>query len=54
MFESKDKEKKDERNMTHKETEKKNVKLSSNDVSEEKNENTETVVTQPRIGTEGL
>ena len=54
MFEPKNKEKKDERIKTRKETEKKNVKLSSNDVSEDKNENTETVVTQPRIGTEGL
>lgn len=54
MFEPMNKDKQNERIMTHKETEKKNVKLSSNDVSEEKNENTETVVTQPRISTEGL
>ncbi len=44
----------DGKTMTRKDNEIKNVKLSSNDVSEEKNENTETVVTQPRINTEGL
>lgn len=51
---NKDKDKDDDKNITRKDTETKNVKLSSNDVSEEKNENTETVVTQPRINTEGL
>jgi hypothetical protein len=54
MPDNKNKEKHDEKTMTRKDNEIKNVKLSSNDVSEEKNENTETVVTQPRINTEGL
>lgn len=54
MFDSKDKDKHEDKHMTRKETEKKNVKLSANDVSEHKNENTDTVVTQPRINTEGL
>ncbi len=51
---NKDKHKHDDKTITRKDNETKNVKLSSNDVSEEKNENTETVVTQPRINTEGL
>ena len=50
----KHKNKHDDKTITRKDNETKNVKLSSNDVSEEKNENTETVVTQPRINTEGL
>jgi len=56
MFDPRDKSQQDERIMTRNETEKKNEKLSSNDISEDKNENTETVanVTQPRISTEGL
>lgn len=56
MFEPKDKGIQDEINEMRKEKEKKNMKLSANDVSEDKNENTETVanVTQPRINTEGL
>jgi len=44
----------DETEKTRKETATKNMKLSSNDVSEEKSENTETVVTQNRINTKGL
>lgn len=54
MADQKNKDKRDEEIMTRKDDEKKNVKLSANDVSENKNENTETVVTQPRINTEGL
>jgi len=54
MFDSKDNNHQDEQTQTRKENEKKNVKLSSNDVSEEKSENTETVVTLNRINTEGL
>ena len=53
MFDPK-KDKQDGTGKTRKEEETKNMKLSSNDVSEEKNENTETVVTQNRINTKGL
>lgn len=47
----------DEKNMTRNENAIKNVKFSPNDVSEDKNESTETtdsVLTQPRVNTEGL
>ena len=54
MTDFKNKDKQDEKKMTNKDNETKNIKLSSNDLSEDKNENTETVVTQPRINTEGL
>jgi hypothetical protein len=54
MPDYKTKDKQDEKTITRKDDEKKNVKLSSNDLSEEKSENTEAVVTQPRINTEGL
>lgn len=56
MFESENKVQRDKKSHSRDEDEKKNVKLSSNDVSEDKSENTETVanVTQPRINTEGL
>jgi len=54
MTDFKNKDKQDKKTMTNKDNETKNIKLSSNDLSEEKNENTESVVTQPRINTEGL
>jgi len=56
MFDSKKMDTHNDKEMTRKENEKKNEKLSSNDISGDKNENTETVanVTQPRINTEGL
>ena len=54
MADFKNKDKQNEKTMTNKDNETKNIKLSSNDLSQEKNENTETVVTQPRINTEGL
>lgn len=54
MPDYKNRDEQDDKTMTHKENEMKNVKLSSNDLSQEKNENTEAVVTQPRINTEGL
>ncbi|MGB5944688.1 hypothetical protein [Paenisporosarcina sp.] len=54
MADFKNKDKQDKKTMTNKDNETKNIKLSSNDLSEEKNENTESVVTQPRINTEGL
>jgi len=54
MADFKNKDKQDEKKMTNKDNETKNIKLSSNDLSEDKNENTEVVVTQPRINTEGL
>ncbi|WP_169834569.1 hypothetical protein [Paenisporosarcina indica] len=56
MFNSNDKDQRDEKTMARKENVKKDLKLSANDVSEDKNENTEPVasVTQPRINTEGL
>ena len=54
MTDFKNKDKQDEKKMTNKDNETKNIKLSSNDLSEDKNENTEAVVTQPRINTEGL
>lgn len=56
MFEPGNKDPRDGNKQTLSEDDNKNVKLSSNDVSEDKNENTETIsnVTQPRINTEGL
>ena len=54
MADFKNKDNQGEKTMTNKDNETKNIKLSSNDLSENKNENTETVVTQPRINTEGL
>ncbi|MFC6041227.1 hypothetical protein ACFPYN_17620 [Paenisporosarcina macmurdoensis] len=54
MPDHKNKDKQDDKTMTRKDNDKKNVKLSSNDVSEENSENTEAVVTQPRINTDGL
>ena len=54
MTDFKNKDKQEKKTMTNKDSETKNIKLSSNDLSEEKNENTESVVTQPRINTEGL
>ncbi|HSO59275.1 MAG TPA: hypothetical protein VLQ66_13755 [Paenisporosarcina sp.] len=54
MSDHKNKDKQDEKTMRNKGNETKNIKLSSNDLSEEKSENTEAVVTQPRINTEGL
>ncbi|WP_019414199.1 hypothetical protein [Paenisporosarcina sp. TG20] len=52
-----DNKKDDKKNMMRSENAIKNVKFSPNDVSEDKNENTETadsVLTQPRVNTEGL
>lgn len=54
MFDTNKKYKQDDKTKTRIENEKKSVKLSANDVSEEKSENTETVVFQNRINTEGL
>ena len=54
MPDYKNKDKQDDKNKTRKDNEVKNVKLSSNDLSDEKSENTEAVVTQPRINTDGL
>ncbi len=54
MPDHKNRDKQDDKAMTRKDNDMKNVKLSSNDLSEEKSENTEAVVTQPRISTEGL
>jgi hypothetical protein len=54
MPDDKNKDKQDDKTLTRKDNDKKNVKLSSNDLSEEKSENTEAVVTQPRINTDGL
>ncbi|MDX1806139.1 MAG: hypothetical protein R3267_03795 [Paenisporosarcina sp.] len=54
MPDDKNKDKKDDKTLTRNDNDKKNVKLSSNDLSEEKSENTEAVVTQPRINTDGL
>ena len=54
MPDFKNKDKQEDKTNARKDNEMKNVKLSSNDLSEEKSENTEAVVTQPRINTEGL
>lgn len=54
MFDPNKNPKQDDETKTRIENEKKSVKLSANDVSEEKSENTETVVLQNRINTEGL
>ncbi|WP_192812566.1 hypothetical protein [Paenisporosarcina sp. TG-14] len=54
MFDSINKYKQEDNTKKQNDNEKKSTKLSANDVSEEKSENTETVVLQNRINTEGL
>lgn len=47
-------EKLEEEKENRKKNEHSKLKLSSNDISSEKNENTETIATENRISTEGL